>query len=166
MNDPLATYLHDHLAGSHFAIKLLDSLHDQYKGEELGHFALALCAEVKRDQDTLQQIIDHVGKSTLDLTEVVGWVGEKASQFKLQYDDSSGGLGTFEALETLALGIQGKLALWQALPLIRDVDARVPSEDFGRLAVRADEQYTSVENRRRQLIHATFLQKPKEESSA
>jgi hypothetical protein len=102
----------------------------------------------------------------LDLTEVVGWVGEKASQFKLQSDDSSGGFGTFEALETLALGIQGKLALWQALPLIREVDARVPSEDFGRLAVRADEQYTSVENRRRQLIHATFRQKPKEESSA
>ena len=83
MNDPLATYLHDHLAGSHFAIKLLESLHDQYKDEELGHFALGLCAEVKRDQDTLQQIIDHVGKATLDLTEVVGWVGEKASQFKL-----------------------------------------------------------------------------------
>jgi hypothetical protein len=26
MNDPLATYLHDHLAGSHFTITLLDSL--------------------------------------------------------------------------------------------------------------------------------------------
>ena len=26
MSDPLATYLHDHLAGSHFAVKLLDSL--------------------------------------------------------------------------------------------------------------------------------------------
>jgi hypothetical protein len=26
MSDALATYLHDHLAGSHFAIKLLSSL--------------------------------------------------------------------------------------------------------------------------------------------
>jgi hypothetical protein len=145
---------------------LLESLYDQYKDEELGHFALGLCAEVKRDQDTLKQIIDHVGKATLDLTEVLGWVGEKATQFKLQRDHSSGGLGTFEALETLALGIQGKLALWQALPLIREVDARVLSEDFGRLVVRADEQYTSVENQRRRLIQATFRQKPKEESSA
>jgi hypothetical protein len=166
VNDPLATYLHDHLAGSHFAIKLLDSLHDQYKGEELGQFALALRAEVKRDQDTLLQIIDRVRKATLDLTEVVGWVSEKASQFKLQGDDSSGGLGTFEALETLALGIQRKLALWQALPLIREVNARVPTEDFGRLALRADEQYTSVENQRRLLIQATFRQNPTEESSA
>jgi hypothetical protein len=44
MSDPLAIYLHDHMAGSHFAIKLLESLHDQYKDEGLGQFALALCA--------------------------------------------------------------------------------------------------------------------------
>jgi hypothetical protein len=36
MSDPLATYLHDHLAGSNFAIELLDSLRDQYSGEPLG----------------------------------------------------------------------------------------------------------------------------------
>jgi hypothetical protein len=30
MHDPLATYLHDHLAGSHFAIELLDSIEKQY----------------------------------------------------------------------------------------------------------------------------------------
>jgi hypothetical protein len=53
MNDHLATYLHDHLAGSHFAIKLLDSLHEQYKDEPLGKFAHAVCAEIKQDQDTL-----------------------------------------------------------------------------------------------------------------
>jgi len=33
MSDALATYLHDHLAGSHFAINLL-SLSDRYKDEE------------------------------------------------------------------------------------------------------------------------------------
>ena len=83
MNDPLATYLHDHLAGSHFAIKLLESLHDQYKDEELGDFALGLCVEVKRDQDTLQQIIDHVGKATLDLTEVAGLGGREGSPIQV-----------------------------------------------------------------------------------
>src|SRR5260370_41973330 len=109
MSDPLAIYLHDHMAGSHFAIKLLESLHDQYKDEGLGQFALALCAEIKRDQDTLQQIIEQVGEAHFDLAEVAGWVGEKASQFKLQRDDCGGGPGTVEALETLALGIRGEL---------------------------------------------------------
>jgi hypothetical protein len=36
------------------------------------------------------------------------------------------GIGTFEALETLALGIQGKLALRQVLSIVRELDARVP----------------------------------------
>jgi hypothetical protein len=159
MSDALTTYLHDHMAGSHFAIKLLDSLHDQYKDEELGRFALGLSAEVKRDQNALQEIIDRVGKTHFDLTEAVGWMGEKASQFKLQRDDSGCSIGTFEALETLALGIRGKLALWQALPLIRELDPRVPAKDFGQLAVRADEQYTKVETLRRQLVPATFRPK-------
>lgn len=55
---------------------MLESLHDQYKDEELGQFALVLCTEVKRDQDTLPQIINHVGKATLDKTEGLGWVSE------------------------------------------------------------------------------------------
>jgi hypothetical protein len=156
LHDPLAIYLHDHLAGSHFAIELLDSLHDRYKDDDLGRFALALSAEVKRDQDTLQQIIDHVGRAQLDLTEAVGWASEKVSQFKMRRDDSGGRLGTFEALEALSLGIRGKLALWRALPVIREVDQRVPAEDFGRLAVRADGQFGSVEAQRLQLIHLAF----------
>src|SRR5277367_6438572 len=138
MSDPLATYLRDHLAGSHFAVKLLETLQEQYRDEELGWFALSLCAEIKQDQDTLQTIIDHVGKASLDLTEVAGWFAERASQFKLQRDASGGGLGTFEALETLTLDIRGKLALWRALPAILEVDRRVPEYDYPALAARAE----------------------------
>jgi hypothetical protein len=156
MSDPLATYLHDHLAGSHFAIKLLDSLHDQYRDEELGKFAVALCAEVKLDQDGLQEIIDRVGRAHLDLTEAAGWFVERASELKLQRDNSGVGLGTFEALETLGLGIRGKWALWRALPLIREVDGRIPDRDFEKLAARADDQYARVERQRLQLIRLTF----------
>jgi len=159
VSDPLATYLHDHLAGSHFAVKLLDSLHDQYRDEELGKFAAALCADVKQDQDDLQEIVDQVGRAHLDLTEASGWFVEKASQLKLQRDNSGVGLGTFEALETLGLGIRGKWALWQALPVIREFDARIPDRDFEKLAARADEQYARVERQRIQLIRSSFQPK-------
>src|ERR1700727_2799393 len=98
MSDNLAVYLHDHLAGSHFAVKLLASLNDQYKNEELGAFALGLSYEIKQDQATLQAIIDRVGKASVDITEATGWLAEKASQLKLKRDHSDGGIGTFEAL--------------------------------------------------------------------
>jgi hypothetical protein len=156
MSDPLATYLHDHLAGSHFAIKLLESLHDQYRDEELGKFALSLTAEVQYDQQILQRIADRVGTGHLDLTEAAGWLVEKASQWKLKRDDSDGGIGTFEALETLTLGIRGKLALWRALAIVRELDARVPDNDFEELSARAEHQYEEVEEQRLQLARTTF----------
>jgi hypothetical protein len=158
MNDPLSSYLHDHLAGSHFAINLLDSLHDQYRGEELGNFASNLCAEIKRDQQILEQIIQRVGKPHLDLPEAAGWLAEKASQIKLHRDHKGVGLGTYEAFETLSLGIRGKLALWRALSRIRDFDKRIPAQDFEQLAERAEDQYAQVEQRRLQLIPMTFGQ--------
>jgi hypothetical protein len=160
MSDPLATYLHDHMAGSHFAIKLLESLREQYSQESLADFAKALESDVKQDQQTLQGIIDNVGKAHLDLTETAGWFAEKASQFKLQRDDSDGGIGTFEALETLTLGIKGKLALWRVLPVIRKVDERIPDNDYEKLAERAEEQYTRVEKRRLELAVTTFKSRP------
>lgn len=156
MNDPLNTYLHDHLAGSHFAIQLLDSLQEQYRDEELGNFAAALQVEIKEDRETLQRIADEVGQGPVDLTEVTGWLAEKASQIKLERDNSGGGLGTFEALETLTLGIRGKLALWKALQVIGEVDVRVPDLDFQGLAARAEDQFARVEVQRLLLARVTF----------
>jgi len=154
-SDRLATYLHDHLAGSHFAVELLNSLADRYRNEDLGDFAVALCAEIKKDQDSLEDLIARVGRAHFDLAEATGWLAEKASQLKLQ-SDSRCGLGTFEALETLALGVQGKLALWRALPTIRKVDARIPHYDFERLAARAEEQYQRIEEQRQRLASVAF----------
>src|ERR1700689_2872154 len=107
MSDSLATYLHDHLAGSNFAVELLESLRDRYRDKELGSFAQALLRDIKQDQQVLLNIIEQVGASHLDLKQVTGWLAEKASRLKLSHDDS-GGLGTFEALETLQVGIFGK----------------------------------------------------------
>jgi hypothetical protein len=156
MSDALATYLHDHLAGSHFAIKLLSSLSDQYKDEQLGVFARSLAVDIKLDQDTLRHVIDKVGKANLDLMEAVGWLMEKASRFKLQRDESGEGIGTFEALETLALGIQEKAALWSVLAVIREVDSRVPAYEFDKLVGRAQDQFQRVEVQRLSLARTTF----------
>jgi hypothetical protein len=156
MSDQIAIYLHDHMAGSHFAIELLDSLHNQYGDEPLGRFATALKIDVEQDQATLKEIIDRVGKSHLDLKEAAGWFAEKVSQLKLKRDDSGGGIGTFEALETLMLGIRGKFALWQVLPVVREVDARIPDKNFETLKARAEEQYGRVEAQRLDLARAIF----------
>jgi hypothetical protein len=155
MSDSLQIYLHDHLAGSNFAIELLKSLCEQNGNDSLARFAASLLLEIQTDVDLLRAIIEQVGKSHLDMKEIVAWLAEKASRFKLEHE-STGGLGTFEALETLGLGIMGKLALWRVLPLIAEVDARVPRMDFDKLAVSAQNQYARVEQFRLQMAHSAF----------
>jgi len=93
--------------------------------------------------------------------EAVGWVMEKASRFKLQRDESGEGIGTFEALETLTLGIQGKAALWSVLAVIREVDSRVPAYEFDKLIARAQDQFQRVEVQRLSPACTTFGKRKK-----
>jgi len=147
MNSPLAVYLHDHLAGSRFAIQLLDTLRDQHKNEPLGNFSEKLLADINQDQDVLQDIIGRVGETGPDLKVIAAWVAEKASEWKLRRD-RAGNLGVFEALEALALGVTGKLQLWRVLPVVAEIDPRLQSWDFQILANRAQEQYATIESQR------------------
>ena len=55
--------------------------------------------------------------------------GAKSIQLKLGRS-TAGTLGTFQALEILALGVLGKLALWRALIEVAPSDARLSGVDF------------------------------------
>ena len=155
MSDHLATYLHDHLAGSNFAVELIDNLQDQHANEPLGRFASDLKIEIEKDREILRQIIDQVGACGPTLKEAVAWIGEKVSRFKLRHATSVE-FGTFEALELLGLGIQGKLALWRALSAIAPGDLRLRGANFEALISRAQAQHAEVEERRLQIATSAF----------
>jgi hypothetical protein len=157
MNEPLATYLHDHLAGADMAIELLQAMEKRQKDESLGQFAGYILAQVRQDRDTLQHLADAVGSGPNVLKEFTAWLAERASRMKLG-EGAAGEFGTFEALEFLALGIQGKLSLWHALQVAATSDARLSNCDFKLLVGRAEEQYAKVEERR--LAVATTALKP------
>jgi hypothetical protein len=149
MSDPLATYLHDHLAGSVHAIDLLKALRDQHKGEPLGQFATGLLAEIEADQEVLRAIAERVGAGSGGIKELTALIAEKVTRLKLRRG-AGNGLGTFEALEFLELGIHGKWALWRALAVVAVTDPRLQGTNFEQLAARAETQEASVEERRLQ----------------
>jgi len=156
MSDPLRTYLHDHLAGSGFAVELLEKLAGSYPEHETGTLAGEVLEEVQADRRTLEAIIERVGKSPLDLKDASMWVAEKASRAKLHHNDPTG-LGAFEAMEAISLGIMGKLALWHVLVRVAEQDQRVAGFDFGGLAVRAKAQFDRVEDYRVRLGRQALL---------
>jgi hypothetical protein len=141
VSDTLASYLTDHLAGSNFAVELLQFLRDQHAGEPLGASAADLLSEIEDDRKVLQTLIQKTGSRMPALKEAAAWLGEKISEFKM----ARGALGTFEALEALALGIQGKLALWRALATVAATDPRLDGVDFDQLIARAQDQHARAE---------------------
>jgi hypothetical protein len=144
VSDRLAIYLHDHRAGANFAINLLEGMKEQKGAAQLSVFAADILAEVTKDRDTLQKIIDRVGESHTDLKEASAWMAEKASRFKLSHD------------ERLALGILGKLSLWVALSVVAEFDDRVRGENYNALAARAREQHDRVEALRLRVARSAF----------
>lgn len=147
MGDALITYLHDHLAGAMHAVETLKTMRDRQDGTPLADFATNLLREVETDRKTLRTIAENAGSRGESLKEVATWIAERASRVKLR-QESTHSLSTFEALEFLELGIHGKWALWCALDVAQSSDPRLDGFDFKKLAQRAEDQRSLVDDRR------------------
>ena len=158
MKSALAIYLHDHIAGAQAAIDLLTNLNKQHEGEALGEFAAGLQMEVRRDLASLEQLAERVAdEESQPFKKALSRIVAKAFRPKL-HRRANRGLGTFEALELLALGILGKRALWRALDEVAPFNSRLRNNNFARLAKHAQDQHDRVERRRLQLARSVLTQ--------
>jgi hypothetical protein len=148
MTDNLDIYLNDHVAGSVVALELLDYLIDLPAAPEPG-LLTQLRTEIQEDQQVLQNLLQAVGAKESPVRKAAAWLTEKLGQAKLRVDDSgTGGLRVLEALETLALGIQGKLALWRSLATLGEAVPQLKTLDLTRLQSRALDQFQRVDRLR------------------
>jgi hypothetical protein len=156
--DLLGTYLNDHLAGSAGALELIGRMAEREAGTPLGEFLAGLEREIQDDQATLQDLLARLGVGEGTVKKAAAWLAEKASRLKLAGSGGAADLGRFEELEALALGIQGKLALWGALEAVAHGggDARLAGLDFARLKARARAQHDAVERHRIEAARAAF----------
>ena len=154
-NNALQTYLQDHLAGALHAIELLKAMRAHFTGQPFGAFASDMLLEVEADRDILVRLAESVGATSGGMKEFGAWLAEKVSRLKLKHG-SSEGLGTFEALEFLLLGIHGKWALWRALAAIASFDSRLEGTDFAELIARAESQHEKVEEQRLDYVETVF----------
>jgi hypothetical protein len=148
--EPIVVYLDDHLAGSATAIQILETLrHDT----GLGAWSVALLKEIEADRRVLSDLRLRIDQPPNPLKEAIGWLAGALGRMKL-HQQVSGPVGKLEALEALAVGIQGKLALWKALEV--SADSRLSGVDFEQLRGRALAQYGEVEARRLEVVRAVL----------
>lgn len=152
----LTTYLNDHLAGSVAALELLDLLYNTSPAGEREHYS-RLREEIEEDQRVLQQTIHRLGGKESRVRKAAAWLTEKLGRAKLRFDDPGDGeLRALEALETLGLGIQGKLALWRLLETVAASIPELAPLDLSGLQRRARDQFDRVDRLRLQAARAAF----------
>jgi hypothetical protein len=155
--DILAIYLNDHLAGSVAALELVDRLRRLSQGTDRQALFLSLRKEIEEDQQIVKLLLRSMGGKESKIRKAAAWLTEKMGEAKLELDDSGNGqLRLLEALETLGLGIQGKLGLWRALSVASSQEPELGALDLPRLERRALDQLARVEMQRLQVARAAF----------
>ena len=150
----LGTYLNDHLAGSTVGLELAKRARRSNEGSEYGEVLERIAGEIEEDRATLQKLMDAF-EIKRDRPKVMGaWAAEKVGRLKpngrlLSYSP----LSRLIELEMLALGITGKLSLWEALSEVAAEDSRLDPVELKKLSERADRQRAEVWKLRQRAAH-------------
>ncbi|CAN5325095.1 hypothetical protein BH10PLA2_BH10PLA2_33210 [soil metagenome] len=153
----LATYLADHLAGSVVALELLEHLEKTHTEADLRSFFADLRADIGSERQELEKLIRRLETSVGFVRSTVAWFAEKAGRLKLRLDDvANGSLRLLEATEFVAIGIEGKRALWQALEAASADSSKLRGTDYPTLIARSKEQRARIETVRIAAARAAF----------
>jgi hypothetical protein len=145
----LDIYLNDHLAGATMGCEIAGHLRDRNEGTPLGGRMASLAAEIDSDRRTLVDLAERLGTASNPVKQGTAWLAEKASQVKFSGMTSGNPeLGTFLALETLSLGVEGKISLWRSLKAVADDDAALVGMNFDDLIERGETQRRALEAER------------------
>ena len=149
----LETYLNDHLAGATLGEDLSGRLRERTEGTPLHETLSWVAAEIEEDREKVKEVMDRLDAAENPVKQATAWLGEKASRLKLGELGSLLGAGDddyglFISLETLSIGVEGKLRFWLALRHVAaDHDGLDPVE-LERFAERARRQRDALEKAR------------------
>lgn len=144
--EALDAYLNDHLAGSAAAVELVERVRATNEGTSLAAHLATLGLEIEEDRDTLGEVMTRLGVKRSTPKQVAGKVLERLSRLRLdERVTGSSDVTRLMELETLCLGIEGKLALWTALAEVAPSHPELAGFDLDALAARAAEQRAGVE---------------------
>lgn len=145
----LDVYLNDHLGGATLGSDLAEQIRDQSEGTPLGDLMAGIAREVEADRQTLAELIEQLGTSRNPVKQATAWLAEKLGRAKFASATSAEpDFGLFLALETLTLGVEGKLSLWKSLKEIAGEHAPLAATDLEGLIARAESQRDALERER------------------
>jgi hypothetical protein len=157
MGAALHIYLRDHLAGATFGLQLVQRCRRNNEGTELAEPLSKLTDEIAEDRRMLQAIMRDLGADESRMKVAAGWTLEKIRRLKpngalFEYTP----LACVVDLESLAIGIAGKKAMWRALEEMASWEERLAHHDLPTLVERADDQLSRVDALRLDAVRRAF----------
>ena len=144
--EALDSYLNDHLAGSAAAVELVERIRANNPDTPLAAYLEGLGREIEADRDTLGEVMERLGVVRSTPKQVVGKVMETLSRLRLNERVTGGPeITRLMELETLSLGIEGKVALWRSLNHVADRRPELAEFDLASLVVQAVGQRAGLE---------------------
>ena len=152
----LGTYLNDHLASASILLEILDHLASETS--DLSSALTTLRTDIETDRQQLATLMARLHIPESRVRKAGTWLAEQVSEAKLELDDDENGpLRRLERLETLAVEIDGKVALWRALNVAPASDKQLGNVDYELFAKRGEEQRTQVEVWRLEAARAALI---------
>jgi hypothetical protein len=140
------TYLNDHLGGAKFGSDLAEQIRDRHEGTPLGEAMESVATEIERDRQTLLELMERMGTQPNPVKQATGWLAEKVSRLKFEGTMASApDHGAFMALETLALGVEGKASMWRALKEVAGDYPSLATTNLDELIDRAEAQSATID---------------------
>lgn len=145
----LDAYLNDHLAGAMLGTDLAEQIAENNEGAPLGDLMISMSAQIEEDRQSLIDLMEATDTSRNPVKQVTAWIAEKASRPKFGgFSTGDAEVGTFLALESLTLGVSGKLSLWVALKEVQTEHPALSRAPLDELIGRAESQRDTLEQER------------------
>jgi hypothetical protein len=146
----LETYLNDHFAGATAGTNLAKMAAEEHRSDEHGPFFGEIASEIAADYDTLQQLMTSLGVEQSATKGALAEIGSKLMQPKFTAGDDDE-LNAFVTLETLSIGVEGKVCMWKALKTVEDSNPALEQADIDGLLARAIDQRERIEAERQKV---------------
>jgi hypothetical protein len=156
ITDPLNVYLTDHRAGATAGTDHVSQAAERHDGE-LGEFFQQLSDEIHSDYNTLTSVIAQMNVKDSGVKQVLAKAGTSIAEDKFSgetIDDPE--FGTFLTLETLSIGVEGKVCMWKALKTVDGDHPELAALDIDALIERGQSQRDRIEGKRLEIASSAL----------
>lgn len=154
----LRIYLNDHLAGSVGGLELARRCKSSNEGTALAGFLGELISALETERALVEQLLGDIGGTPNVAKQGAVWALEKLGRLKLNgkikgYSD----LSRLVELETLTMGVTGKLSLWRSIQAIEHEIPAFKERGFEQLIKRSEDTIETLKKFSKEAAERAFV---------